>query len=94
MNLILFPPDEVAPDGRVVIRGVQAEHIRTVLKVVPGHHIRVGLLDGPKGVGTIESMSGSDVIVSVEWEDEIPAPPPVDLLLALPRPKVMKRLWA
>jgi len=27
------------------------------------------------------------------WEELPPAPPPLDLLLALPRPKVMKRLW-
>ena len=38
--------------------------------------------------------AGGRVILQCRWARRAPPRPAVDLLLALPRPKVMKRLWA
>ena len=65
-----------------------------VLKVAPGHEVRVGLLDGPCGVGTVQSIADGTVALRCAFDTMIPHPPRVDLVLALPRPKVMRRLWA
>ena len=35
-----------------------------------------------------------ETTISCEFQVAAPEPPRVDLLLALPRPKVLKRLWA
>ena len=94
MNLILIHPHEPDSAGLVRLAGERAEHIRHVLKATPGKTLRIGLLNGPKGCGTVESVSGKEVVLRCEFEEKIPACPAVDLLLALPRPKVMKRLWA
>ena len=93
MNLILIEPQELAGD-RATLCDARAVHIRKVLHGQPGATVRVGLLDGPRGVGTITTQNADAVELRCEWEKEIPSVPRVDLLLALPRPKVMRRLWA
>jgi RsmE family RNA methyltransferase len=94
MNLILLQEADVDADGRAVLSDDRARHIRKVLKAEPGKQLRVGLLDGPFGTGTVESMDNSLVVVRCEFDPEAPPMPKIDLLLAMPRPKVMKRLWA
>lgn len=94
MNLILldapdFPEPAVArlTDGR-------ARHITSVLKAKPGAILRIGLRNGPRGVGTLLAGTEHEVLLACAFEEKPPPRPPLDLLLALPRPKVLKRLWA
>jgi RsmE family RNA methyltransferase len=94
MNLILLHPHEPDAAGRVCLAGDRADHIRMVLRATPGKELRIGLLNGPLGHGLVEEIRGEEVILRCEFSENIPLRPPVDLLLALPRPKVMKRLWA
>ena len=94
MNLIILEPHEFAPDGVARVSGSRAAHMTKVLGVVPGQTVRVGVLEGALGVATVRSVEDGVVGLSCVLE---PAPPPlprVDLLLAVPRPKVMRRLWA
>jgi len=94
VNLILIEPTELKSDGTARLAGSQADHIRKVLKSSPGHEVRVGLIDGPAGTATIIEVTDSFVELACRLESDTPPRPPVDLLLALPRPKVMRRLWA
>lgn len=94
MNLILIHPHEPDSAGRVFLCGERAEHIRTVLKALPGKPLKIGLLNGPKGTGIVEEIRENNVILRCGFEENISSRPAVDLLLAMPRPKVMKRLWA
>lgn len=94
MNLVILEPGEVGQAGQVHLSGARAVHLLRVLKVAPGHEVRVGLLDGPSGVGTVQSVADGTVELRCVFDASAPARPRVDLLLALPRPKVMRRLWA
>jgi RsmE family RNA methyltransferase len=100
VNLILLEPAEVSdggagsPGNRVSLSGARAHHLLNVLSVAPGHQVRVGIIDGPCGVGTVQSVDNSTVELRCTFDGTIPPRPRVDLLLALPRPKVMRRLWA
>jgi len=94
MNLILITSEELTPEGRVRLDDFRAKHIRSVLKATPGQKLRIGLLDGPFGCGTVEDVSADSVGLACVFEVDIPPRPPIDLLLAMPRPKVLKRLWA
>jgi RsmE family RNA methyltransferase len=94
VNLILLEPGDLKSDGTARISGPQADHIRKVLKSSPGHELRVGVIDGPAGTATITEVTDSFVGLACVLGAETPDRPPVDLLLALPRPKVMRRLWA
>jgi len=94
LNLILLEPGEVGASGVAILSGIRAAHLLKVLKVAPGDRVRLGLLDGPRGAGTVQSIGDGTVALRCVFEGEIPPRPRVDLLLALPRPKVMRRIWA
>jgi RsmE family RNA methyltransferase len=94
MNRILFEKHEIGAAGTVVCADQRAEHIRKVLRAWTGQTVRVGLLDGPCGEALIEALAADAVRLRCHFAASLPALPPTDLLLALPRPKVMKRLWA
>ena len=92
MNLILLEPDEIQADGSALLTGPRARHVREVLRASPGEEIRVGVVDGPLGTATVVEDS-RELRLRCALGAVIPPVPRVDLLLALPRPKVMNRLW-
>lgn len=94
MNVLLIEPESLHANGSVRLEGAQARHVVEVLNARCGDTIRVGLLDGPRGTGAITTLAKDAVELSCVFEDAVPPRPRVDLLLALPRPKVMRRLWA
>jgi RsmE family RNA methyltransferase len=96
MNRIILEENECGPQGgRVVFHGDdrRTTHIRTVLKAGPGDTLRIGRLTGLAGSATIVSDDESGIVLDARLDE--PAPEPwLDLILAMPRPKVMHRLWA
>ncbi len=94
MNLVLLEEGELGTDGRLRLSGTRADHLLNVLKVAKGQSVRVGLLDGPRGTARVESIGANAVELTCVLEDKAPPRPRVDLLLAVPRPKVLRRLWA
>jgi 16S rRNA (uracil1498-N3)-methyltransferase len=94
MNLILFESGEADTAGVVTLTGPRAEHVRSVLRARVGDAIRIGVVDGPSGRGAVIAIEDDRVVVRCDLDAAVPALPAVDLLLALPRPKVLRRLWA
>ncbi|MCS6770448.1 MAG: 16S rRNA (uracil(1498)-N(3))-methyltransferase [Kiritimatiellae bacterium] len=93
MNLILLRAEDVDECRRARIGGPAARHVREVLRAKVGDTLRIGLQDGPIGIGRITELRNSEIIIECEFQPEAPRRPPVSLLIALPRPKAMKRLW-
>jgi RsmE family RNA methyltransferase len=93
MNRILLRESDMSRPDRAVLTDGRARHIRAVLRASKGDEVRVGLLNGSLGTGTIRELSEDAVRLACRFEAP-PPPPIVSLLLALPRPKVMRRLWA
>jgi RsmE family RNA methyltransferase len=94
MNLILLQAQDFHEDGLVVLTDERARHIRKVLKAGPGKIVRIGMLNGAFGKGTVLAVDKQRVCSQCVFDKEIPPKPRIDLLLAMPRPKVIKRLWA
>lgn len=94
MNLIILTADELAPDNTVSLTDRRAVHIRKILRGQPGDRVRIGLLNGAMGYGIITAASPGEVLLHVTLEAPPPALPPVDLILALPRPIMLKRILA
>lgn len=94
MNRILFEKSEIS-DGVAEFSGARALHIFNVLHGEVGQKLKTGELDGKIGSGTILSIEGDlenpRIRVSLEHTEES-LRPWVDLILAPPRPRVMKRL--
>ncbi len=94
VNLILLEPTEIDAAGRAILTDRRAEHVRQVLNAPPGTTIRAGQVDGPLGRAVVEDIDESRVVLHCDFHEPIPPRPRVDVLLALPRPKVLRRLWA
>jgi len=94
MNRILFEKDEIA-DGVATCGGVRAEHIVSVLHGEVGQVLKTGEVDGPIGTGEIVEISsdgGAPVVRVRVCHDSRGLDPWCDLVLAPPRPRVLKRL--
>ena len=94
MNLLLLDPSELDASGRAAIRGRRARHMRCVLRAEPRDTFQAGVLGGQIGIAHIQELSDSEVHLRFEAVREPPPPAPVTLVLALPRPKVLKRVIA
>jgi RsmE family RNA methyltransferase len=92
MNRIILTPDEVSGDTTVTLTDYRADHIRTVLKARVGDDVRTGVVNGLIGTSRVERMDEQAVVLRTQ-HDEQAAEPWFDLILAAPRPKVLKRLW-
>lgn len=93
MNLLLLHQhDRWLDQDTVVIRDQRAEHIRSVLRAAPGQTLRVGRVNGLKGTGMIEAMDANGVVLQVSLAEPALARHRFDIVLALPRPKMLRRI--
>ena len=93
MNRLILYPSDLLDDNRAFLTDRRAQHIRSVLKSQIGDSIRFGLLNGPLGLASLAEDNESGLYLHLEYTDEKPTPHiPCTLVLALPRPKVARRL--
>lgn len=92
MNLLLLQPGEVSLDGRALLTGRRHQHAREVLKVQAGETLRVGVRGGRVGTAMVVSEDPSGLVLQVTLDAEPPPRAGVDLVLAIPRPKALKRV--
>jgi len=91
MNLILLFADDFVETDRVCLRGRRLQHVREVHRAKAGDSLCVGLCDGQIGRGRVLACDDDALEMRVTLESDPPPPLPTTLLLALPRPKVLKR---
>jgi len=88
VNIILFRPAEVElPLPR---RDPRARHLLAVLRRRPGDTFDAGLLNGPRGKGTLIAVEPEHVRLTFVWEKPPPPAHPLTLLIGLPRPQTAR----
>jgi RsmE family RNA methyltransferase len=92
VNLILLEPEDFASATRVRLSGRRLAHVRDVHRARPGDTLRVGRLDGELGTGRVLSLDDGALELEVSLDTAPPAPSPVRLLLALPRPPSLRKV--
>jgi RsmE family RNA methyltransferase len=92
MNRILIEPEELRADGTATLSDARAAHVREVLRARGGETIRTGTVNGLAGNSTVLEVCADGVTLRPQHAAR-PAEPWIDLLLAAPRPKALKRLW-
>lgn len=91
MNLLLLRPSELS-GGSFHITDSRAEHIIKVLKPSIGDRLRAGALNGFVGSAEITDIDSEGVKGLFNAETEPPKSPDLSLIVALPRPKVFRRI--
>ena len=92
MNTLLYSKADVTAHGQITLCDHRMQHLTKILKVEVNQTLRVGELNGKLGVGKVASISGKEIVVSVEVSLAPPAKLPLTLVLALPRPKMLRRI--
>jgi RsmE family RNA methyltransferase len=92
MNLVLLFDDDFVDPTRVRLVGRRLEYVRSVHRAEVGDTLRVGRLQGRVGRGTITALSAAGLSMTVALDAEPPASAPLTLVLALPRPKALRRV--
>lgn len=92
MNLILLEAADFVAEGRVQLHDRRLQHVRKVHRAQVGDLLLVGLLDGELGEGVVTRLDASVLELSVKLDKPPPPRAPVLLLLALPRPKALRRI--
>lgn len=93
MNVIILPPSAFDDTPATIDNAEQLNHIKTVLKASVGDTLKIGKLGDKMGVGQIAHID--DKVCFLENVRLDTNPPPklgVTVMLALPRPKVLRRL--
>ena len=93
MNIILLAPEDWLDESTVCLDDRRHEHIRGVLEAEIDDALRVGLLGGLRGSGTVIKMSDERTHLQVDLVDPPLPRHPCDLILALPRPKMLRRVF-
>ncbi len=89
--MLLEAADFVAAN-RVVVRDRRLTHIQEVHRAEAGATLRVGLLGGNMGTGQLLRLDPTEAELTIELNQAPPAKLPITLLLALPRPKMLRRV--
>ena len=93
MNLLLFEASELEGDRLLLAPGRRLEHLLAILKSAAGDTLRIGEINGLCGTATVESIDTSGAVLRITALETRP-PPALDLVLvlALPRPKMLRRI--
>ena len=92
MNLLLLEDSDFISPVRVVLTGRRLQHLQSVQRIESGDTLRVGRIGGLMGNGRIVTLCSDQVELEVSLHQPPPAKLPITLLLALPRPKMLKRV--
>jgi len=93
MNIVLLSADQfTASDCAEIHDPRRCQHILTVHRASQGSRIKLGLVNSQMGFGIVTSLAPDCIrIEQIEFTQEPPTALPLTLLLALPRPKMLKR---
>ncbi len=92
MNLLLLEDGDFIAEDRVRLSGRRLKHLLEVHRAEAGDSLRVGRLNGLMGSGQLLHLDEQYAELSVLLDQPAPEKLPITLLLALPRPKMLRRV--
>ncbi len=92
MNIVLLDARQTQSEIWTISSKRQVEHLTTHVDVELGDTLKVGIREGKRYLTEIVSISEQSVQIKPIQEEAVPAKLPVTLIVAMPRPKVLRRL--
>lgn len=91
MNMVLLFENDFISQEQVSVSGRRAKHILSVHRAEKDKVLNIGLLNGNLGKGTVLDIRGDNIVMDVRLDIAPPAPLPLTLILAMPRPKSFRK---
>lgn len=93
MNIVLLEPDQIVNnDAWQIDNPRQLQHLRQHLELNVGDSLKVGIRQELRYLTEVLEISEQRIMVRPIQADTVPEKLPVHLILALPRPKVLRRI--
>ena len=93
MNCLLLPTENFSQDSATINELSQINHVNKVLSAQVGDTLKIGQLGGNLGTAMIADMTADGIqLCDVQLSVAPPAKLNLTVILALPRPKVLRRL--
>lgn len=93
MNLILFSAHELNQQQQLRLSDERYQQIRHIHRSQAGDSVRVGMINGLMGTGQILAIDEQQVSLAVDLRITAPEKLPLTIILALPRPKMIRRIF-
>ncbi|MFZ3280751.1 16S rRNA (uracil(1498)-N(3))-methyltransferase [Pseudomonas sp.] len=93
MNLLLLEEADFIAADRVVLRDRRLTHMQEVHRSEVGDSLRVGRINGLMGSAELLRLEADEAELRVSLDQQPPAKLPLTLVLALPRPKMLRRVF-
>ncbi|WP_339448293.1 16S rRNA (uracil(1498)-N(3))-methyltransferase [Pseudomonas sp. EA_5y_Pfl2_R50] len=93
MNLLLLEEADFIAADRVVLRDRRLTHMQDVHRSEVGDSLRVGRINGLMGTAELLRLEAGEAELRVSLDQTPPAKLPLTLVLALPRPKMLRRVF-
>ena len=92
MNIVLLDPRQTETELWSITSTRQLEHLQQHLQIQVGDTLKVGIREGQRYLTEIVEISEKAARLKPLQEEAVPEKLPVTLIVALPRPKVLRRL--
>ncbi|MEJ1353448.1 MAG: 16S rRNA (uracil(1498)-N(3))-methyltransferase [Candidatus Sedimenticola sp. (ex Thyasira tokunagai)] len=93
MNIVLFDQQDYLNAETIRLIDRRFVHLKKVLRVEEGDQLRVGLINGDMGSARVSQIDHESVELKPILDTPRPPPTPITLVLALSRPKMMRRIY-
>ena len=93
MNIVLLNADQdCSSDIWSIEDQRQIKHLNQHLQLKAGDTLKVGVRDGQRYLTEVQSITAQQIMLRPIQTESVPNKLPVHLILALPRPKVLRRM--
>lgn len=92
MNIVLLDPRQTESEIWTISAKRQLEHLRTHVDIQVGDSLKVGIREGKRYLTEIVEITEQAIKLKSIKEELVPEKLPVTLIVAMPRPKVLRRL--
>ena len=93
MNLLLLEEADFIAADRAILRDRRLTHMQEVHRSVVGDSLRVGRIGGLMGSAELLRLDADEAELRVTLDQPPPTKLPLTLVLALPRPKMLRRVF-
>ncbi|MGH8415733.1 MAG: 16S rRNA (uracil(1498)-N(3))-methyltransferase [Pseudomonas sp.] len=93
MNLLLLEEADFISAERVILRDRRLKHMQEVHRSEVGDSLRIGRVGGLLGSARLLRLEPHEAELTVSFDRDPPAKLPLTLVLALPRPKMLRRVF-